>query len=187
MDALRVRVTHTSSSDCDNFRWMSPRHLTLHPETTVGVPRFTPLAQRRVSLSGVGVRGSPPPESCILSRRTASVNLPTYYPLTTSMPVFFLCTASRRCSNPRTVPGQGPARLRRGSKAALPLGTGGRGGAARATRVPHREHGDRPAGVQPRQAGSCQRVWQRNPHLREGRARCCGLTPHPGRARGLRA
>ena len=36
-------------------------------------------------------------------------------------------------------------------------------------------------------ASLCQRVWQRNPHLREGRARCCGLTPQPGRARGLRA
>ena len=57
---------------------------------------------------------------------------------------------------------------------------------AQATQL-HREHEDRPAGVQPRQAGSCQRVWQRNFHLREGRARCCGLTPQPGRARGLRA
>ena len=41
---------------------------------------------------------------------------------------------------------------------------------------------NRPAGARLRRS-----VWWRDANLREGRARCCGLTPQPGRARGLRA
>ena len=76
-------------------------------------------------------------------------------------------------------PEEGPARPapRRDSQAALPLGTGGRGGAARAARA-RREHGHRPAGARLRRS-----VWRRDAHLREGCARCRGLTSRPGRAR----
>jgi hypothetical protein len=80
-------------------------------------------------------------------------------------------------------PEEGPARPapRRDSQAALPLGTRGRGGAARAARA-RREHGHRPAGARLRRS-----VWRRDAHLREGCARCRGLTSRPGRAReGLR-
>eukprot|EP00964_Phaeocystis_antarctica_P068150 scaffold41291_cov51-Phaeocystis_antarctica.AAC.1 len=71
---------------------------------------------------------------------------------------------NRRAAQPRTL-----------------LGTGGRGGAARAARV-RREHGHRPAGARLRRS-----VRWRDAHPREGRARRCGLAPQPGRARGLRA
>ena len=72
-------------------------------------------------------------------------------------------------------PGQGPARLRRDSEAALPLGTGGRGGGscASCSRTPR--------SWKPTSLRHC--VWRRDPHFREGCARCCGLTPRPGRRR----